>query len=97
MFVNILSYFVFNFNFIFVNKKLKQNLTFISAVPHTHLTGVEIWTKIIRKGVDIGYLHRNKYYDFNFQNGYTIEPSINLTTVCVRAFKFSKIKPTTIF
>ncbi len=43
------------------------------------MTGTEVWTKIIRKGVDIGYLFRNKYYDFNYQNSYKLEPPVKLT------------------
>ena len=48
---------------------------------HTHLTGMELYTKIIRNGVDIGYLFYNKYYDFNFQNSYEISPPAVVTRV----------------
>lgn len=54
-------------------------MNIISANPHTHLTGLEVSTKIIRKGVDIGYLFRNKYYDFNFQNTYLLNPEVPIT------------------
>lgn len=63
-------------------------MTFIGALPHTHLTGVEIWTKIVRKGVDIGYLNYNKYYDFNYQNHLTIDPPIVVTKVDLINFEF---------
>jgi hypothetical protein len=56
-----------------------QKLKVVSAIPHTHLTGTEVWTKIIRKGVDIGYLFRNKYYDFNYQNSYNLDPPVKIT------------------
>lgn len=63
-------------------KKLEyQNITVIMAHPHTHLTGIELWTQIIRNGDDIGYLFRNKYYNFNYQNSYLLDPPVNLTKV----------------
>ncbi len=43
------------------------------------MAGNEVWTKIIRKGVDIGYLFRNKYYDFNYQNSYNLDPPVKIT------------------
>jgi len=59
---------------------LSENVTIISAIPHTHLKGIQVWTKIIRKGNDIGYLFYNKYYDFNYQTSYTLNPYINITS-----------------
>ena len=49
--------------------------------PHTHTVGYEVYTKIIRKGNDIGYLFKNDYYDFNYQNIYTLNPPVNITKV----------------
>jgi hypothetical protein len=43
------------------------------------LLGTEIWTKIFRKGEDIGYLFRNRNYDFNYQNNYMLNPYVNIT------------------
>lgn len=60
-----------------------QNITILSALPHTHLTGVEISTKIIRNGTDIGYLDWNKYYSFNYQNIYLLNPRVEITKVIV--------------
>lgn len=57
------------------------NLTVISINPHTHLTGIEVWTKIIRNGTDIGYLNLNKNYDFNYQDSLQLDPPINITKV----------------
>ncbi|CAF0944282.1 unnamed protein product [Brachionus calyciflorus] len=64
-----------------LNKKLStQSLTIISSLPHTHLTGRAVSTKIIRNGKDIGYLFRNKYYDFNYQNTYLLNPTVQITS-----------------
>lgn len=57
----------------------KTNITVISSIPHTHLAGTEIWTKIYRNGQDIGYLFRNRNYDFNYQNNYLFNPFVNVT------------------
>ncbi|RNA24662.1 DBH-like monooxygenase 1, partial [Brachionus plicatilis] len=57
----------------------EENITVVSAIPHTHLVGVEVWTKIIRKGNDIGYLFFNRNYDFNYQTSYTLNPFVNIT------------------
>ena len=54
-------------------------MTIIASIPHTHLVGNEIWTKIIRNGSDIGYLFRNQNYDFNYQNNYLLSPFVNIT------------------
>ena len=43
--------------------------------------GIGLHTKIIRDGYDIGYLHQNKYYDFNFQNVYRLDPPVVLKPV----------------
>ena len=58
-----------------------NNITIIKALPHTRLTGVQVWTKLIRDGVDMGYIFRNKYYNFNYQNEYLLDPYINITNV----------------
>ena len=61
------------------------------AAPHTHLVGIDVWTRIIRKGEDIGYLHRNKYYDFNYQNNYLLDPYVNFTQVNQKIFLVLKV------
>lgn len=58
-----------------------DEITIVAASPHTHLAGVEVWTKIIRNGEEKGYLFRNKYYDFNYQNTYLLNPAVNITKV----------------
>lgn len=63
----------------FLNNTGVPNITIISVIPHTHLVGKEIWTKIYRKGEDIGFLHRNKNYDFNYQNNYVLNPFVTIT------------------
>jgi hypothetical protein len=45
------------------------------------LIGYDVWTKIVRNGIDIGYLARNPNYDFNYQNYLTLKPSVVLTKV----------------
>ena len=51
------------------------------AFPHTHLTGTAVKTSIVRNGVDIGYEFYNKYYNFDFQQVYPIDPPVTLTPV----------------
>lgn len=65
---------------VFANNPI-TNITVISANPHTHLTGISVDTKIIRNGVDIGYLFANHEYDFNYQQSYLLNPYVNITIV----------------
>jgi hypothetical protein len=53
------------------------------AISHTHLTGIDIGTRIIRNNEDIGYLYRNKYYDFNYQFNGLISPPVVLKKVFI--------------
>ena len=55
------------------------DITIVQAIPHTHLLGKQVWTKIIRNGEYVGYLFRNKYYDFNYQQSYELDPPIKIT------------------
>lgn len=49
-------------------KKLENtSLTVVSTIPHTHTTGISVYTKIVRNGNDIGYILDNEHYDFNYQ------------------------------
>jgi hypothetical protein len=70
---------------IFILKNLKnlqnQNLTIISAMPHTHLAGTAVYTKLIRNGKDIGYVFNIPNYDFNYQQTFTLTPYVTLTKV----------------
>ena len=50
-------------------------------MPHTHLAGVSVETRIIRNGVDIGFVFANPHYDFNYQQIYLLKPSVVLTKV----------------
>jgi hypothetical protein len=56
-----------------------EDITIVAVSPHTHLAGTEVWTKIIRNGEDKGYLFRNNYYDFNYQNSYILDPPVKIT------------------
>ena len=58
-----------------------KNLTLVMAFPHTHLAGTSVKTSIVRNGVDIGYAFYNKYYNFDFQQVYSIDPPVTLTPV----------------
>ena len=51
------------------------------AYPHTQSTGKHVYTKIVRNGSDMGYLHANKYYNPKFQNYYHLSPRIELKNV----------------
>ena len=53
------------------------------AISHTHLTGIDVGTRIIRNEEDIGYLYRNKYYDFNYQFNALISPPVVLKKVLI--------------
>lgn len=57
------------------------NITVIGTIPHTHMTGVSVDTKIIRNGTDIGYIFANHQFDFNYQQFYTLYPFVNITIV----------------
>lgn len=48
------------------------------ATPHTHSAGRDVHTKLIRNNKDLGYVFHNKYYNYNSQNQYLIDPPIVL-------------------
>jgi hypothetical protein len=66
-------------------------MTVIMAFPHTHLTGVEVKTRLIRKGIDMGYVYYNKYYKFDYQQTYELEPAVVITPVIKKLEKFCHI------
>ncbi|CAF1072713.1 unnamed protein product [Didymodactylos carnosus] len=45
----------------------KEGITVISALPHTHLQGVTVWSKLIRNNRVVKYLYNSDAYDFNYQ------------------------------
>ena len=47
---------------------VNKNVTVFALLAHTHLTGREIHTKIVRNNKEVSYLSKNNYYDFNYQN-----------------------------
>lgn len=57
------------------------NITVVTSMPHTHLTGYSVDTKIIRNGLDIGYLFAVLNYNFNYQQTYLLDPPVNITMV----------------
>ena len=75
--------------------KNRKDITVVSAMPHTHSSGTQVWTKIVRKGVEIGYLFRNKFYDSNLQQSFEIDPT-TLTKVQKHIISFTKYLTTLI-
>jgi hypothetical protein len=55
-------------------------MTVIGSILHTHLTGVSIFTKIVRNGKDVP-LFGDVDYDFNYQQLYFLSPYVNITKV----------------
>ena len=73
-----------------------ENLTIVRAIPHAHKAGRGIETKIVRNNKIIGFLSKNKYFNYSFQHGYDMKPPIHLTKVfslidLVKKFLFSQI------
>ena len=56
-------------------------MTIVRAIPHAHKAGREVETKIVRNNKIIGILSKNKYFNYTFQRGYDLSPTINLTKV----------------
>ncbi|CAF4012623.1 unnamed protein product [Adineta steineri] len=44
-----------------------SGINILSALPHTHLQGVSVWTKLIRNNTAVQYLFNAEAYDFNYQ------------------------------
>lgn len=55
-----------------------EEINVIQTMPHTHLYGYSVQTRIIRNGEDIGFLSKNDNYDFNYQQAYEINPPVKL-------------------
>ncbi|UJR14303.1 hypothetical protein I4U23_001293 [Adineta vaga] len=45
----------------------ESGINVIFALPHTHLQGTSVWTKIIRNNTAVDYLFNGEMYDFNYQ------------------------------
>ncbi|CAF3197010.1 unnamed protein product [Rotaria socialis] len=45
----------------------QSGITVLSAMPHTHLQGRSMWTKLIRNKTAVQYLFNAESYDFNYQ------------------------------
>ncbi|CAF0896092.1 unnamed protein product [Adineta ricciae] len=45
----------------------KSGITVFCALPHTHLQGQSVWTKLIRNRTAVQYLFNSEAYDFNYQ------------------------------
>lgn len=57
------------------------------AAPQTHSAGTQIWTKIVRNKTDLGYLHKNQFFNHKYQYFYEINPRVVITEVGSFAFK----------
>ncbi|CAF1310464.1 unnamed protein product [Rotaria sordida] len=44
-----------------------SGINIVSALPHTHLQGYSVWTKLIRNNTAVQYLFNAEAYDFNYQ------------------------------
>ncbi|UJR07225.1 hypothetical protein I4U23_011513 [Adineta vaga] len=56
----------------------KDGITVTAALPHTHLQGKTVWTKIIRNGVAEKYLFNGDAFDFNYQFNNLLSKPIKL-------------------
>ncbi|CAF2711169.1 unnamed protein product [Rotaria sp. Silwood2] len=45
----------------------KSGINVVFALPHTHLQGITVWTKIIRNNTAVQYLFNSEKYNFNYQ------------------------------
>ena len=67
-----------------IRNSLKNfDLNIVSVRAHTHLTGIGVSTKLVRNGSELGYLGRNKYFNYNFQSEIVLNKSspVKLTKV----------------
>ncbi|CAF2018482.1 unnamed protein product [Rotaria magnacalcarata] len=44
-----------------------SGINIVSALPHTHLQGISVWTKLIRNNTAVQYLFNAEAFDFNHQ------------------------------
>lgn len=44
-----------------------EKITIFAHLPHTHLAGRSLYSKVIRNKKEVEYIGNNKYYDFNYQ------------------------------
>jgi hypothetical protein len=56
-----------------------EHISVVMAQPYAHLAATEVGTRIIRNGTDLGYLFRNKYFDFEYQSVFYLNPVVNVT------------------
>lgn len=52
----------------FMNEFMQGNqINIFAQLPHTHLAGVEFYSKILRNNTEVELISNNPYYDSNFQ------------------------------
>lgn len=44
-----------------------DEVTIFAELPHTHLAGTEMHSKILRNNKEVEHISHNPYYDSNFQ------------------------------
>lgn len=44
-----------------------NQINIFAQLPHTHLAGVEFYSKILRNNTEVELISNNPYYDSNFQ------------------------------
>jgi hypothetical protein len=66
-----------------------EGVNAMATILHTHLLGREIWTQVIRNGVELAPLASQDHYDFNYQEfqklatPYKLYPGDKLVTHCI--------------
>ena len=56
-------------------------ITFVMASPQANSAAFQISTKIIRNKTDIGYLHKNNFFNHKYQHFYELKPRVIVTKV----------------
>ncbi|XP_023212266.1 dopamine beta-hydroxylase-like [Centruroides sculpturatus] len=55
-----------------------EGITIFAAQLHTHLTGIKVWTKHIRGGVELTEVNRDNHYSTHFQEIRTLKRRVQL-------------------
>ena len=61
--------------------KLVLKSTLLNFLKHAHLAGIDLYTNIIRDGVDVGYLYKNKHFEIRLQTQIYFDPPVAITSV----------------
>ena len=58
-----------------------NNITVFAFQSHTHTAAKSVYTKIVKNGIETGYLAKNQYFNPNYQNTVILNNFINITQV----------------